>query len=141
MKCEPYTSVLTASLLLAIWPVAVALAQNAKSASPDAARAALQARVAELKQSLAANQKALHQYTWFETTEISLKGEVKKTERKECRYGSDGKVIKTDLAGAAPAPAAKAPPSGGRVPCRASWGCAEREGNRKQSRRPEGVHG
>jgi hypothetical protein len=32
-----------------------------------------------------------------------MKGEVKKTDKKECRYGTDGKVIKTDLPGAAPA--------------------------------------
>jgi len=113
MKCKPYPSVLTASLLLALWPVAGESGQNANSASPDAAKAALQGRVEELKQSLAANQKALHHYTWVETTEISLKGEVKKTEKKKCSYGSDGKVIKTDLAGAAPAPAPKAPPNGG----------------------------
>ena len=39
MKCKSYTSVLTASWILAIWPVAGALAQDAKSASPDAAKA------------------------------------------------------------------------------------------------------
>jgi len=83
-----------ATAILAFWPVSGARAQDAK--------AALQEKVAELKQSLAANQKALQQYTWIETTEISLKGEVKKTERKECRYGTDGKAIKTDLPDAAP---------------------------------------
>jgi hypothetical protein len=60
-------------------------------------------RAAELKQSLAQNQAALRQYTWVETTEISLKGEVKKQEQKQCFYGVDGKVQKTPLAGAAPA--------------------------------------
>jgi hypothetical protein len=70
-------------------------------------------RAAELKQSLAQNQVALRQYTWVETTEISLKGEVKKKEQKQCLYGADGKVQKTPLAGAAPA--AKEPEqSGGR---------------------------
>ena len=93
------TKALCASLL-ALWPVAGLWAQDAA-----AGKAALQAKVAELKQSLAANQKALQAYTWLETTEISLKGEVKKTEKKECRYGADGKVIKPDLPGAAPAPA------------------------------------
>jgi len=94
-----FTKELPASVLLALWPVAGTWAQDA------AGKAAVQAKVAELKQSLAANQKALQQYTWVETTEISMKGEVKKTEKKECRYGTDGKVIKTELAGAAPAPA------------------------------------
>jgi hypothetical protein len=110
MKSKWYTIVLLASALLAIWPVFGAWVQDAP---PGAGKAALQAKVAVLKQSLAANQKALHQYTWVETTEISMKGEVKKTERKECSYGADGKVIKTELPGAAPAPAAAAPASGG----------------------------
>lgn len=94
-------AVTTAAALLALWP-AITFAQDAGSAAGDAGKAALQAKVGELKQSLAANQKALRQYTWVETTEISLKGEVKKTQRKECRYGTDGQVIKTDLPDAAP---------------------------------------
>src|SRR5882672_2655756 len=46
-----------------------------------------QDRAAAIKQSLAQNQAALRQYTWIETTEISLKGEVKKQEQKQCSYG------------------------------------------------------
>jgi len=68
-------------------------------------------RAAAIKEALAKNQTALRQYSWIETTQISLKGEVKKTEQKQCSYGADGKVQKTPLPGAAPA----APPkeSGG----------------------------
>ena len=97
---QRYSPPVLASAILVVWMVAALQAQEAKD--PGAAKAAMQAKVAELKQSLAANQKALQQYTWIETTEISMKGEVKKTERKECRYGTDGKVIKTDLGGGAP---------------------------------------
>jgi hypothetical protein len=53
--------------------------------------------VAALKQSIAQNQAALKQYTWTEATEISLKGEVKKQELKECHYGPDGEVEKTEI--------------------------------------------
>ena len=64
-----------------------------------------QEKIAALKESLAANQAALKQYSWIETTAISMKGEVKKQEQKQCYYGADGKVQKTPLAGAAqPAP-------------------------------------
>ena len=64
-----------------------------------------QEKIAALKASLAANQAALKQYSWIETTAISMKGEVKKQEQKQCYYGADGKVQKTPLAGAAqPAP-------------------------------------
>lgn len=72
----------------------IALAQQ-----PDAA-SAKQEKVAALKQSLAKNQAALKQYAWTETTQISLKGEVKKTEQKACQYGPDGKVQKTPMPGA-----------------------------------------
>jgi len=56
-------------------------------------------RIAALKQSIAENQAALKTYKWTEATEISLKGEVKKREQKECRYGPDGKVQKTPIGG------------------------------------------
>jgi hypothetical protein len=65
-----------------------------------------QQSVGLVKESMAKNQAALKQYTWTETTKISLKGEVKKTEQNQCQYGPDGKVQKTpiqDAAGSQPA--------------------------------------
>lgn len=62
-------------------------------------------RAAALKQGLAQNKAALKQYTWIETTDISLKGEEKKQERKQCVYAADGSVTKTPLPDAASAPA------------------------------------
>ena len=70
-------------------------------------------KVAALKEALAANQAALKSYTWTETTEISLKGEVKKKEQKLCRYGADGKVQKTPV-GDPPSPKAEPEDGGGR---------------------------
>jgi hypothetical protein len=55
--------------------------------------------IAALKQSLTKNQAALKQYTWTETTQISLNGEVKKQEEKQCQYGPNGKVQKTPIGG------------------------------------------
>jgi hypothetical protein len=57
----------------------------------------LQAKVAAAKQAAAQNQQALRSYSWLEKTEISLKGEVKNTTVNSCRYGGDGKVIKTPV--------------------------------------------
>ena len=68
--------------------------------APD--KAALQARVAELKESVAANKAKLAKYQWTETTTILLKGEVKKTETSTCVYGPDGKVQKTPVGAPAP---------------------------------------
>ena len=56
-----------------------------------------QQKVAAIKESIAKNQAQLRQYTWTETTQISLKGEVKKEEQKQCQYGPDGKVQKTPI--------------------------------------------
>jgi len=69
-------------------------------------------QVAALKESLAKNQVALKQYSWVETTVISLKGEVKKQQQKQCYYGADGKVQKTPIG--EQAPKAQEPSGGGR---------------------------
>ncbi len=57
----------------------------------------MQQKVAAFQQSIAENQKALRSYTWTETTQIKLKGEVKSSKIESCRYGPDGKVQKTLL--------------------------------------------
>jgi hypothetical protein len=76
--------------------------------TPD--KAALQKRVADLKESVASNRARLAQYQWTENTTILLKGEVRKTEQSLCRYGPDGKVQKTPVG----APAAQPQQQSGR---------------------------
>jgi hypothetical protein len=71
----------------------------------------LQARIADLKGSMAHNKEALSQYTWEETVKIILKGEEKKTEHFEVRQGPDGKPVKTPL----DPPASAQQQSGGRL--------------------------
>jgi hypothetical protein len=63
----------------------------------------------EVKTTMAENQARLRQYTWTETVEISLKGEVKKRLQNSCRYGPNGQIQKIPIG--APSP----PPSGGRI--------------------------
>ena len=87
------------ALLIAI--VSLGLPAHGDQA-PAGANPAAKERVAALKQALAENQAALKHYTWTETTEISLKGEVKKRQQKTCRYGPDGKVQKTAVEGGEP---------------------------------------
>ncbi len=67
-------------------------------------KADVQQRVAELKQSVAANKAQLKQYQWLETTTVTLKGETKKDTQQMCRYGPDGKVMKTPVGEPAPPP-------------------------------------
>lgn len=71
---------------------------SAQQPDPEAAKQLLQQRIGQIKESMAQNQAALRQYAWVETTDISLKGEVKKHEQKNCVYGPDGKVQKTPVA-------------------------------------------
>jgi len=62
----------------------------------------LQEKLAAVKQAAAANQQALHHYQWTETTQISLKGEVKNSKQDLCQYGPNGQVQKTPLGGSQP---------------------------------------
>jgi hypothetical protein len=86
-----------AALVLCVAPV---VAQNA----------AVQARLAEIKQASAANKEALSHYTWQESQTISIKGEVKKQQQYLVRVGPDGQQQKSEI-NAQPA----AQPSGGRL--------------------------
>ncbi len=73
------------------------------------AAAALQQKMAAVKESVAENKQRLQQYQWMETTQLTLKGEAKPPRTSMCRYGPDGTVQKTPMG--APPP----PPSGRRV--------------------------
>jgi hypothetical protein len=71
----------------------------------------MQSRVAEIKQSMAANMQALRKYQWLQTTKVSVKGEVKQTQVSSCAYSAPGpKPVCTEMSST---PAAK--PSGGPV--------------------------
>jgi hypothetical protein len=83
---------------------------NSPVASGQAAGSDLQAKVAALKQSVAANQQKLHQYRWLETTQLTLSGNAKPATESMCQYGPDGKVQKSPMS----PPQAQQAPSGGR---------------------------
>lgn len=71
--------------------------------------AALKEKLAAAKQAAAENKQKLHQYQWTETTQLTLKGELKPPTQYSCQYGPDGQVHKT-LIGPPPEQ-----PSGGRL--------------------------
>jgi hypothetical protein len=76
-------------------------------ASPQGGNPELQEKVAALKQSVARNQQALRQYAWTEKTEMIFKGETKSTKFRQCQYGPDGTVQKTEVGGTPPAKEAR----------------------------------
>jgi hypothetical protein len=86
-------SILTVSL------VALTPRANSQSPSPE-----LQQKVAALKQALGQNKQALKQYTWVETQQMLLKGDVKSTQLFQCQYGPDGKVQKSPIGPPQPPP-------------------------------------
>jgi hypothetical protein len=70
--------------------------------------AAVQQKLAAVKQAMAENRQRLQQYQWTETTELNLKGDPKPSSQQLCQYGPDGQVQKTPI-GVPPQP------SGGRL--------------------------
>jgi hypothetical protein len=70
-------------------------ASTAPAFQGAAGKQALQQKVTQLKESVAANKAKLQQYQWTETSTVILKDKTRKTETKLCRYGPDGKVQKT----------------------------------------------
>ena len=85
--------------------IVFALAVVALIASRPAAAQDLKQKLAAAKEAAAKNAQAQRAYTWIEKTELSFKGEVKNTKIDSCRYGPDGKVIKSPVV--TPPPAAK----------------------------------
>lgn len=108
---KPSRSVCLASVAVGL--VILPTVANVMAQEGDASTAK-QEKVAAVKQSLAQNQAALKTYSWTETTQVSLKGEVKKTEQKQCQYGVDGKVQKTPVSGSEPASEPQQQPAEGR---------------------------
>ncbi len=88
----------SARLILSFLPILAV----APTASAQAVKQELQQKLATVKESVARNQVALRQYMWTEHTDMSLKGEVKKSTDNLCRYGADGKVSKTPIGTPAP---------------------------------------
>jgi hypothetical protein len=78
---------------------ATAFAQQDGGGKPE-----LQEQIAALKKSMAQSQQTLRQYTWTETTQVSLKGETKSTTQASCQYAADGKVVKTPIDTTPPPP-------------------------------------
>lgn len=76
----------------------------AAAQEPAAPAAGTKDHATAVKESLQKSMAALRQYQWVETTAVSMKGEEKSRDQKNCYYGADGKVQKTPVA-AAPAPA------------------------------------
>jgi hypothetical protein len=93
-----------ASLAIPILAVSAIFTQPVAAQNPE-----LQQKIADVKMAAAMNKQALAQYTYVQTTTISIKGDVKKVTHDQVVTGPDGKPQKTSLD---PPPA---PPSGGRL--------------------------
>jgi hypothetical protein len=89
--CKRYSAIalsLTAALFSLIALAPPATGQDA---------AALQARLAQVKQASAANKRALSHYNWQESVTTSIKGEVKKQQLFLVNVGPDGQQQKIEI--------------------------------------------
>ena len=59
----------------------------------------MQEKLAAIKASTAENQRKLHQYTWTETSRITVNGNARPAKESTCSYGTDGKVRKVPMGG------------------------------------------
>jgi hypothetical protein len=64
----------------------------------------MQQRVLAMKESIAQDIQSLRQYEWIETIVVSIKGEEKSREQKQCYFGADGGIQKTTMFKSPPAP-------------------------------------
>lgn len=84
--------------IAAVFPLVIALSLPAAWGQQQATgNATAQQHITALKQAIAANRQKLMKYQWLQSTEVSVKGKVRKDQRMECRYGPDGKVVKTPI--------------------------------------------
>jgi hypothetical protein len=83
----------TRSLLFITVAGSICLAQQ----DAGARKQDLQQRFAEIRQSVAQNRERLRHYAWVESTEVRLKGEPKKMQQNNCRYGPDGNIQKAPV--------------------------------------------
>ena len=75
---------------------ALAIASAAAGAQRgDTRQDFIQKKLAAVEQFASANQAALRKYTWTETVRFLLKDELRSTWQFSCRYGTDGKIVRT----------------------------------------------
>jgi hypothetical protein len=74
------------------------------SAAPLCAQSEMQQKVAQIKESIQANQAALRTYTWQQHTQILYKGEAKSRKDYSVVMGADGKPQKTNIDAPPPPP-------------------------------------
>ncbi|HYI97407.1 MAG TPA: hypothetical protein VEX68_27970 [Bryobacteraceae bacterium] len=81
----------TTLLALLVCGHPIAIAQNTAQ-SPSTEQ-----RVAAVRHAVQQNQSRLRGYQWLETTEVSIKGELKNRRQAECRFSADGRIQKTPV--------------------------------------------
>lgn len=88
-----------ASMFLGVALAAAMCGSAAFAQTTGAMQGLVKQRLADIKASAAQNQRRLHDYTWTETSEITVDGRTLPPRVSNCRYGTDGKIQKTPVAG------------------------------------------
>lgn len=88
----------TAIIVGAISCIAItAILAVAAAAQAGGGNAEMTQKLAALKEAASANKQRLNEYTWMETQQLTLKGNVKPAKSFQCEYGPDGRVQKTPI--------------------------------------------
>lgn len=90
-------SALACSVLMTLTAAALPASVAAQPTRADAQQGLLGEKLQAMRGSLSANQRKLHQYTWTETSDITVNGRSLPPRRSTCSYGADGKVHKVPL--------------------------------------------
>lgn len=83
--------------ILGVMAATTAVLTVGAAVQPGSANPELTQKLAQLKETVAANKQRLQQYTWTETQQLTLKGDPKPVKTFQCQYGPDGRVQKTPV--------------------------------------------
>lgn len=103
--CRTFAGALALCAPYVLPSVTLVCAHSLAAQSGPMASGMLQEKLESLKASTAENQRKLHQYTWTETSRITVNGDVKPPKEFTCFYGPDGKVQKAPIGAPAEATA------------------------------------
>lgn len=94
-----FVRILTPSALFSLVLVAALSGGALFAQNGGVGKEIVQQKLAAIKASTAENQQKLHQYTWTETSQVTLNGDTKPAKESTCSYGPDGKVQKVPIGG------------------------------------------
>lgn len=105
-RLTAFAPALACSLLMGLTAASLPAVVAAQPAGAGARQGLLGQKLQAVRTALSDNQQKLHQYTWTETSDITVNGRNLPPRQSTCSYGPDGKVHKVPLTAGRGEPAA-----------------------------------